>query len=120
MLFSRQRFTDFVASSRDERTIRPDCPYATSLTCATPQTSLSAQLFDVNSSENVGSEEFEGALLRQCHVVRNRPLLAASRLSTLVQGRQRKRQLDGESAAGLVMARLVDYSARVPLPTMSH
>tara|TARA_R110002072_G_scaffold302603_1_gene486621 strand:+ start:67171 stop:67416 length:246 start_codon:yes stop_codon:yes gene_type:complete len=57
MLFSRQRLSDFVASSRDERTIRPDCSDATSQTCATPQISLSAQLFVGKFSENVGSEE---------------------------------------------------------------
>ena len=119
MLFSRQRFTDFVASSRDERTIRPDCSDATSQTCATPQTSLSAQLFGVKSSESVRSEDFEAALFYQCHVVKNCPLLAAPRRSARVQNRRRMRQLDGENAVSFVMTRFVDYSGRVLLSQRS-
>jgi len=60
-LFSRRRLEDFVASSRGERTIRPDCSYATSQTCTSPQTSLSAPSSVINAVFR--SEFFRGCRL---------------------------------------------------------
>ena len=57
-MFSKRGLEDFVAGSRDERTIRPDCPYATSQTCFVLNFVVST-VVRMNFSEGVDSEEFE-------------------------------------------------------------